>query len=120
MAKPIGGTAFIKVDGEQLELAGALSVDIQATEKEGVTGLSGVAHFTENNRVPMMEMDAFVPADFPMAKLEAMTEGTVTAELANGMTAVLESAWLSGPITVNAADGTTSLKFEGKAGRWLQ
>ncbi|WP_425404624.1 phage tail tube protein [Hwanghaeella sp.] len=119
MGKPIGGTAFIKVDGEQLSLGGSLTVDVMDTEKEGQAGLSGVAGFTENNRVPMIEGDFFVPDTFPIDKLQTMTGATVTAELANGKTAILEGAWLSGTIAINAADGTTSLKFEGVKGRYL-
>lgn len=119
MGKRIGGVAYIKVDGDQLELSGKLTCNIMMTEKEGQSGLSGPVGYKETPRVPTIEGDFFVPPGFPMKALESMAEGTVTAELANGMTAVLSGAWLSGTIEVDAAEGTTSLTFEGIEGKWI-
>ena len=117
--KRIAGTCYLKVDGDQLELAGSINVSIQKTEKEGLSGLSGVPGYKETARVPFIEIEAFVPKGFPRKKLEGMEDATVTAELANGETAVLSGAWLAGTADVNGAEGSTNLKFEGVDGKWI-
>lgn len=117
--KRIAGTCYIKVDGVQLDVAGSVTVSISKVEKEGLSGLSGPVGYTEKPRVPSIEVEAFLTKKFPMDKLEEMDGGTVTAELANGKTAVLSGAWLKGPIEASAGDGTTTLTFEGLTGEWI-
>ncbi|MCW8918909.1 MAG: phage tail tube protein [Gammaproteobacteria bacterium] len=119
MGNRIAGTCYLKVDGEQLELSGSITCSMSGAEKEGLSGLSGVAGYKETPRVPFIEVEAYVPANFPVSTLEGMDDGTVTAELANGKTAVLSGAWLAGTVDVNGAEGTTSLKFEGLDGKWI-
>lgn len=109
----VAGTAFIKVDGQQLALAGSLTVDPTLVEREGLTGLSGVVGYKENNMVPSIEMEVFVTQDTNLKVLKDATDVTVTAELANGKVFSLRNAWLASRIAMNAAEGTASLKFEG-------
>lgn len=120
MAKPIGGTAYISVDGEQLSLGGTLTVSISPTEREGQAGLSGPAGYIERPRVPYIEGEFLIPAGFPLEKIEAMTAGTVTAELATGRVAVLSEAWFVGPLDLNAAEGKSTIRFEGIKGEWVR
>lgn len=119
MGKRIAGVCYVKVDGGQISVAGNVTVSIMATEKEGLSGLSGVAGFKETPRVPSIEVEAHHVPEFDMASLEAMTDGTITAELANGKTAVLSGAWLAGTVDFSASDGTGTLKFEGLEGKWI-
>ena len=119
MKNRIAGTCFISVDGVQLELGGKVNVSIDSSEKEGLSGLSGVAGYKEMPRVPFIDLEAFVPKDFPMSKLNSGDDMTITADLANGSSAVLTGAWLAGAIEVDAAEGKTNLKFEGKSGKWI-
>lgn len=117
--KRIAGVCYIKVDGEQLELGGSLSASLQRTEKEGLSGLSGVPGYKEVPRVPFIEGEVFIPKGFPRKKLEEMENATVTAEFANGETGVLSGAWLAGTIDVNGAEGNATVKFEGVDGKWI-
>ena len=119
MKNRIAGTCFVSVDGVQLELGGKVSVSLDASEKEGLAGLSGVAGFKEVPRVPYIDVEAFVPKDFPMAKLTSGEDMTITADLANGTSGVLTGAWLAGATEVDAAEGKVNLKFEGKSGKWI-
>ena len=48
--------------------------------------------------------------------LEAVTNATVTAELANGKVYVLRNAWFAGAVELNAAEGTFTARFEGVEG----
>lgn len=113
----IAGTAFLKADGAQYLLAGSLTVSIDNLERDGKAGLSGVAGYGEAPRVPFIEGEVFLTADLSTATLLAMTNVTVTAELANGRTYVLSNAWTAKARELNAADGTTTVRFEGMRGR---
>lgn len=116
MAKPIGGTCYFKVDGIQLELASDdVTVDIQATEKKGVVA----GYFTESDRIPSIEGEFIVPKEFPLDKLDKMTDGTITVELKSGRTASLSGAYREGSSPIEGGKGTTKMKFEGTKGEWL-
>lgn len=118
-ARRIAGTCYFKIDGQQLELEAKLTVSIASVAREGQAGLSGVAGYVEKPQVPYIEGAFFVTSGFPMATIEKMTSGTITAELGNGTTAVLSEAWFAGNIEVDAAAGTVGLKFEGLSGQWI-
>lgn len=119
MADRIAGTCYVKVDGEQIEVAGSVTVSISMFEKEGLSGLTGVAGYKETPRIPFIEVEAYLVPGFPVTKLEKTNNATVTAELANGQVAVLSGAWLAGAIEAKAEEGTTTLKFQGLEGKWI-
>lgn len=116
MGKRIAGTAFVKADGAQYTLAGSLTVSIDAAEREGLAGLSGVAGYKETPVVPFIEGEFFLTEGLSLEDVEAMTDVTVTAELANGKTYVLRNAWASGKREANASEGTATIRFEGMSG----
>ena len=110
----ISGTAFVKVDGAQLSLAGTMSLDPTRVEREGLVGLSGPVGYKEMNVVPFIEMEVFVTQDTNLETLRNATDVTVTAELANGKVFTLRNAWLASRLPINAVEGTLSIKFEGR------
>ncbi|WP_299377298.1 phage tail tube protein [uncultured Kiloniella sp.] len=116
MGKRIAGTAFVKVDSKQYTLAGSITVSTDEAEREGLSGLSGVAGFKETPRVPFIEGEFFATDDLSLKAIEAITDSTVTAELANGKTYVLRNAWTAGARELDGAEGTLSIKFEGISG----
>ena len=118
MKNRIAGVCFISVGGDQLELAGKILCSLDKTEKEGLAGLSGVAGYKETPRVPFIDIEVFVPAGFPMKKLDE-DELVITANLANGMNGVLSQAWVAGAKELDGAEGKMNLKFEGKEGKWI-
>ena len=118
MAKRVAGIAYIKVDGQQLEVSGGIEAAIGDVQRETVKGLSGVAGFKETHRTPSVKLSAIFRDDFPMAKVAEGTDMTVTAEFPNGKTYTLSSAFLVGEPTAKADDGTIELEFEGVKGIW--
>lgn len=112
----IAGTAYVKVDGNQYTLSGSLTVSPDSLEREGLAGLSGVAGYKEMPRVPFIEGEFFTTAGLSLTAIQAITNATVTAELANGKTYVLRNAWTAGAREVNAAEGTVTIRFEGMEG----
>lgn len=111
--KAIGGTAYLKIDGDQKTLGGSWSVSPTATVKTGVTGLSGVAGYTEAHRVPYMEGSLIDNGVLSVKDLEAIKGATITLELVNGKTYVGHEMFLAGEPTHDAATGEVSVRFEG-------
>lgn len=115
-SKRIAGTAYIKADGKQFSLGGTLTVSIDENDREGISGLSGVAGFKETPRVPFIEGDFLTTDELSVTELRKMIDVTVTAELANGRTYVLRNAWCAKAVEINASEGTASVRFEGMKG----
>lgn len=109
----IAGTAFVKHDGEQLSIAGGITVSPLKNMKEGLSGLSGVAGYKETPRVPFIEVEVFNTAAFDISAIEDKEDMTVVAELANGDVWTLRNAWLEGEPDIDGAEGSVTLKFEG-------
>jgi hypothetical protein len=112
--KAIGGTAYLKIDGDQKTLAGSWSVSPTATIKTGVVGLSGVAGYTDAARIPYMEGSLIDNGNLSIADLEAITSATITLELVNGKTYVGYEMFLAGEPSHDASNGEVSVRFEGK------
>ena len=113
-SKPIGGTAFVLVNGRQYALEGTLTVSPTTVVREGKAGLSGVIGYTERARVPYIEGTFATDEDLALDDIKAMRDGTVQADLANGKSYVLRNAWHAGEPEIDAAEGTVPLRWEGK------
>ncbi len=112
----IGGTSYIKVDGVQLSLSGGIEVPMNTKVREDVLGLDGSVDYKETHRAPYTKGTFKVPKGFPVDKLIASDQMTITSELANGQVYVLAEAWLSGEANHNAEEGTVELEFHGTEG----
>ena len=120
MAKaPIAGTVYFKIDGTQYTIAGELTAQMDNFEREGVAGLSGVAGYNEKPIVPFIEVEFYQTSDIDMDSMAGVVDATVTAEFANGKTAILNNAWFAGNREVKGSDGQFTAKFEGKRGQWV-
>lgn len=110
----IGGTAYIKTDSTQYVLGGEMSVSPYGFIREGKTGLSGGAGYTETPKLPYIEGVFYATEELSTEDLQNLKNATVTAELANGRTYILSQAWYAGELKINAAEGTLPFKFESK------
>ncbi|WP_207458655.1 phage tail tube protein [Azospirillum sp. SYSU D00513] len=113
MGKKVAGTCYLKVDGTQYALRGGLTVSPDAFEREGIAGMDGVHGYKETPRVPSIAADLTDTDGLSLERLLAITNATVTAELANGKTYVLREAWTKGAHELDAAEGQVSVTFEG-------
>jgi hypothetical protein len=115
----IAGTSTLTVDGRAYRIGDAIKVSIDAFEREGVVGLSGVGGYIERNRVPFIEATVLTDGDFSTEELNAITDATVKVDLANGKSYVLRNAWSAMPAEIDAAAGTCPVRFEGMQGKEL-
>jgi hypothetical protein len=113
MGKRIAGIAYVKVNGRQLPLRGNFTVSPSPTEREGIAGQDYVHGYKEMPRVPSISGDVSMTPDISLEDLQAITDATVTAELASGHVYVLRSAWTKSAYEVNTADGQVAIVWEG-------
>lgn len=114
MGQKVAGTCYIKVDGEQLTIAGGVEVPLSKFKRETIT--TGV--FKEEDLTPYVAVDAVKTPDFPRAKLENGTNMTVTAEFKDGSCYVLSGAYVVDEMKVSADDAKVAIKFDGISGDW--
>lgn len=112
----IAGTAYVKVDGQQLSLTGGIEVPMNTKVRDDVIGLAGDVDYKETHRAPYVKGTFKVPKAFPVTKLMDSDQMTITAELANGMVYVLSEAFQFGEANHNAEEGTVDLEFHGSEG----
>ena len=111
----IGGTAYLKIDGETKSLGGEWTISPTTTVKTGVSGLSGFVGHTEAPRIPYMEGSLYDAGGLRIKDLEKITNATITVELVNGKTFVGQEMFLAGEPTENATPGeVASVRFEGR------
>jgi hypothetical protein len=113
MSQRIGGTAFLKVDGDLYPLRGNFTVSPSPVERAGVAGQDYVHGFTELPRVPYIEGDVSLVKELSVEDVANITNSTVTAELANGKVYTLREAWCRAALELNTRDGQTRVRFEG-------
>lgn len=110
----VAGEGYTYVDGVALPLGGKLTVSGWTSEKETKTGLSGVVGYSEKPRAPFIEIEVITDGTLDLQAFQSVRDSTITAELANGQTFIMRNAWCTSPPDMDAADGTATLRFEGK------
>ena len=109
----IAGLAFWTVDGVRLAVRGSLMVSPTAFERAGIAGQDRVHGYSENPVVPYIEGDVSLQPGTSVSDVDAVTNATITAELADGRVFVLRNAWRAGKSEVNSKDGQYKVRFEG-------
>lgn len=113
MAQRIAGIAFLKVDGDLYPLRGNFTVSPSPIERTGIAGQDYVHGYSELPRVPYIEGDVSTVPELSVEDVAAITNATVTAELANGKTYSLKEAWSRAAFELNTREGQFRVRFEG-------
>ncbi|MGJ8619616.1 MAG: phage tail tube protein [Methylophilaceae bacterium] len=119
-APKVAGTAYVKVDGDQLELKSESGIEAPLFDKvrETVMGQSGPAGAKETARMPMVKGTYIVTPNFPLEKLNDSVEMTVTVEFINGRVYTLSGAYVVGEVDYNSDTGEVEIEFNGVKGIW--
>ena len=114
----IGGDVKFKIDGVQVLLRGNVTTNIgQAVVRESVRGLDGDHGYLERGVTPFVQIDMTETADFDLARVNAVVDSVVIAELKDGRTLMLRGARHVGEVEHNPEDATLpSVRCEGKTG----
>ena len=113
-ANRVAGVAYCYVDGVKIDLGGKITVSPWGTEKESVKGLSGTVGYKETPVTPFIEIEVITTPDLNLAAFQSVRSSTVIAELANGQTWTLRNAWTTTKPDMDGAEGTATLRFEGR------
>lgn len=109
----LAGIAYVTVDGQNYMLAGDLSYRVSAVERSTLTGQDAV-HGYEEKPLPGMISGTFRDGGgLTVAQINAMTNVTVVAELANGKTIVGRNMWTVDSQEVKTQEATFEVKWEG-------
>jgi hypothetical protein len=114
VANRVAGTTYVYVDGALLPLGGTITVSTWDADKETVVGLSKVMRYKEKPRAPFIEVKVITDGTLDLQAFQGVRNSTITAELANGQVGVLNPAWATSAPDGNHADGTATLRFEGR------
>ena len=115
MAQRFAGIAFLSVDGVQLALRGNFTVSPSAVERTMIAGQDGVHGYQELPRVPYIEGDLSAVPGLSLENLEAQTDVTVVAQLANQMQYTLTGGTCKAGFEENTRDGQLRVRWEGLA-----
>lgn len=113
MAQRFAGLAFLMVDGNQYALRGNFTVSPSSLERTMIAGQDYVHGFQELPRVPWIEGDLSAIPELSLEDLEAQTDVTVVAQLANRKQYTLQNATCKGALEENARDGQLRVRWEG-------
>ena len=109
----LAGTAFISVDGRTYMLAGDLGYDPSTVARESLVGQDRVHGYSEKPKTGSISGTLRDAGGLTVADFNAMTNVTVTLELANGKTVVGRNMWTVDSQEVKTAEGTFEVKWEG-------
>ena len=97
-------------------MIGSWTYNIGNLKREAVVGNDGVHGFSDMHQVPFVEGAITDQNDLSLAEIQGLTDVTVTIELANGKTIVLNNAWYASEGNVTTEKGEIAVRFEGLSG----
>lgn len=112
----LAGTAYLSVDGVTYMLAGDFEYSPVSKTRETLVGMDGVHGYSEKPMQSHIGCTLRDSGGLTVASLNAMTNVTVVAELANGKTIIGRNMWTVEAQSSKAADGTVEVKWEGLDG----
>jgi hypothetical protein len=112
---PIGGVAFVKLNGLQYELRGDLEVQPNTTENEWMANQDGTMVYTQKAVPPFISGKFSDTGGLSLQQMNAAAGITITAELINGKVYTLQQGAAWGEFKLTAASGEVTGKFGGVA-----
>lgn len=117
MAAPQVGTVSVRVNGDVLRLRGNVTYSLGGLVREAVEGPLGLAAFKVSGMAPFVEVETVDAADVDLAALQDLSGVTVTLQLRNSKTIVLNDASVVGQLEVSSEDGGFSIRFVGSSAK---
>jgi len=109
----LAGIAYLSVDGQRYMLAGDLAYKVSTITRETMTGQDAVHGYAEKPTAGSISATIRDSGGLSVAAFNAMTNVSLTAELANGKTIIGQGLWTVEAQEVKTAEGTFEVKWEG-------
>ncbi|WP_295541084.1 phage tail tube protein [uncultured Pseudacidovorax sp.] len=111
----LAGTAYLNVDGVSYMVAGDFAYSPSKVSRESLVGQDGVHGYSEKPVSGHISGTLRDSGSMKLSTLNAMTNVTVTLELANGKLVVGRNMWTTDTQEAKTGDGTLEVKWEGMA-----
>ncbi|MDY7560219.1 phage tail tube protein [Pseudomonas sp. CCC3.2] len=114
MANPnrLAGVCYLSVDGVSYMMSGDFSYKVSGVSRETLKGPDGVHGYAEKIEQGYIGATLRDSASLSLSDLNAMSNVTVVAELANGKTVIGSAMWTTDLPESKAADATIEMKWE--------
>jgi len=111
-----GGICYLKVDGQVKDAKGVFTYNLGLPKNTAIVGTNGkVQGFKEEGQVPYIEGIITDASDLDVSKdILGLKDATITLELNNGKTIVLNEATFAGEGEIETGEGEIKVRFEGK------
>lgn len=109
----LAGVAYLTVDGTNYMLAGDFTYSVSKVARETLVGQDRVHGYSEKPAQGKMSCSVRDAGGLSVANFNAMTNVTVTVELANGKTIVGRNMWTVEGQEVKTAEAIFEVKWEG-------
>jgi len=118
--EPVAGIIFFKVDGALHQAKGDFTYGLGTEKREAAVGTTAVAGFKESVQVAFVEGEIYDSFELSLRELAAITDATVTLELANGKVISQAHSWYAGDGTGNTGEGNIGVRFEAAKGEEIR
>lgn len=108
------GLIWVQIDGRRLEAKGSFTIQPGRPLRNSIIGADGVHGYAETAQVAYIEGATTDHPELDTVALRDSTGLTVTLELNNGKTWVLEDAWYAGEGTMTTEESEIGIRFESK------
>lgn len=108
----LAGVAYLSVNGGTLMLAGDLKYQLSGVKRETLTGQDGVHGYSEMPVPGYIEAAVRDAGTAKVSDVNAQTNVTVVAELANGKTIVLRGGWTVETQEVETSEAKFTVRWE--------
>lgn len=112
----LAGTVYLSVDGVTYQLAGDFEYSTATVSRETLTGQDTVHGYSEKPIAPHIAGTLRDSGGLSLSSINAMSNVTVVAELANGKTAIGRNMWTVESPTSKQTDATIEVRWEGPQG----
>jgi hypothetical protein len=109
----LAGIAYLSVDGQSYMLAGDLTYSVSRISRETLIGQDRIHGYSEKPHAGFISGTFRDAGSLTVANFNAMTNVTVTCELANGKTIIGRNMWTVEAQEIKTAEGTFDVKWEG-------
>lgn len=109
------GKAYIKTDGDLLETMPGASIDLGGVNRKVVKGNNKILGHCEEPQEAMVECEIAIGPQTSLARINAMSDVTITFEADTGQTWVVKNAFLTAPCKATDGEGgKVPVKFAGQ------
>lgn len=106
------GIIWVRTDGKLIEAKGEYTYGLGKPKRTAIVGSDKVHGYKEEVQVAFIEGATTDHPDLDLAAFVGATNLTVTLELNNGKTIVLNDAWYAGDGTAKTGEAEIPVRFE--------